>query len=110
MRYTMIVLAGALLASCNYDNEEDRFDIQPSEEVISLTNHVEPIIKSSCATSGCHIAGAQSPDLSVKSNIISFKDEIKSQVSARTMPIGGSLSDEEIATIIGWVNAGGLDN
>lgn len=106
----MILVAGAILVSCNYDNEVDRFDIQPSAEVISLTDQVQPIIKLSCATTGCHIAGVQSPDLSQKSNIISFKDQIKSEVNARTMPVGSTLSNEEIATIVGWVNAGALDN
>ena len=79
----------------------------------SFANDVFPIMQSNCATSGCHVSGGSAPFViagysDVKANDIS----IKSRVSARTMPPSGSnaLSNDQINTIVAWVDAGAPNN
>lgn len=110
--YTSL-LGAVLLASCTSDNEEDLFDQEPCDETVSLANDVQPIVNSNCALSGCHVSGAQSPNLSVKQNIIDRASQIKQRTQSRSMPPPGSgvtLTDAEIATLSCWVDNGANDN
>lgn len=80
--------------------------------MISFSEKIQPIIETNCAISGCHVSGAQAPDLSDRANIFSAAPRIKSQVETRAMPLGEnrSLNDDEIASIICWFNDGAPDN
>lgn len=97
--------------SCTSDNEEDLF---PSATVLTvkLSTDVAPIIIQNCAVTGCHVAGVQSPNLSVAANILSNAARVNARaVIARTMPPGGaSLTASEIATIKTWIEEGANDN
>ena len=70
---------------------------------------VELIIQTNCAVDGCH-NGTQAPDLSVENNIIGNASKIKQRTANRSMPLNGSLTDEEIATIACWVDDGTAGN
>ena len=86
--------------------------IIPSD--ISLTDMIVPILNSSCAISGCHVTGEQSPDLSIRSNILSASQRIISNISSGVMPpansSGPDLTEEDIAYIRCWVESGSADN
>jgi len=75
----------------------------------SLSADIIPIISTNCAISGCH-DGKQSPNLTMKSNIIAFSSQIKKETQSRNMPRDGSLSNEEIDLIACWVDGGAEDN
>ena len=69
---------------------------------------VETIVNRSCAVSGCH-AGAVSPDLRSKQNILDQANRIRSRTGSKTMPprsSGFSLTDEQIEAIDCWVEDG----
>ena len=71
---------------------------------------VELIIQTNCVVEGCH-NGNQTPDLRGANNIIGSSRTIKMRTGNRTMPAGGgSLTDEEIATIACWVDDGASGN
>jgi len=71
---------------------------------------VELIIQNNCTIDGCH-DGSQTPDLRGANNIIGNASLIKQRTGNRTMPTGGgSLTDEEIATIACWVDDGASGN
>lgn len=71
--------------------------------------HVELIVQSNCAISGCH-NGSQAPDLRGTTNIIGSAGRIKLRTSNRSMPPSGDLTDEEIASIACWVDDGASGN
>ena len=100
------VLAG----SCTYDKEVIPENLIECSE-ITYSQNVKPIIDSSCAISGCHIAGTGLPSWETLSTVQAFADEIKRRTEIRDMPRGGGvLSIDEITTIACWVDGGALDN
>ena len=83
-----------------------------SSDEISFSQTIKPIIEANCAITACHVAAAQTPDLSVESNIFSAAPRIKRQVETRAMPFGAdrTLADEQIEEIICWFVNGAKDN
>lgn len=76
---------------------------------VSYNATIKSIIANSCATTGCH-NGTQNPDLRTLVNIQSRADRIKARTQAKTMPKGGSLTQQQIDAIACWVDDGALDN
>ncbi len=79
----------------------------------SLAIDIVPIIQTNCAISGCHVSGAQSPNLSNRSGIISSAQRVLARTSQRTMPPSGSgksLTDAQIESIRCWVESGAKDD
>ena len=77
---------------------------------ISYSAQVSTIVSTYCAVSGCHVAGAQQPNLSVFANVQSAASEIRSRTQSGSMPRGSTLTDEQIAAIACWVDDGALNN
>jgi hypothetical protein len=75
----------------------------------SLSDDVEPIIDSKCATPVCH-GGSQSPNLISSQNIISNAQAIKRETQSGNMPRNGTLTGEQKALIACWVDEGAKDN
>ncbi len=76
---------------------------------ISFTNSISTIIAGKCAVTGCH-NGTQSPDFRVFQNIQNNATSIKLQTTNRNMPLGGSLTKDQIDAIACWVNDGAPNN
>ncbi len=73
---------------------------------------IRTLVQTNCAVSGCH-NGSISPDFRNDANIVGRSSRIQSRTSARTMPpasSGRTLSNEEIANIVCWVNDGAPGN
>lgn len=84
-----------------------------SQEVPSFANDVLPIMQARCATSGCHVSGGSAPFvINGYSDVQPRAQTIKTRVAGRTMPPAGAtaLSNEEISTIVAWVDGGAPDN
>lgn len=81
---------------------------------VSLSAEVLPIIGATCALSGCHVAGGQNPDFTVKADIISSAQSIKGNIISNAMPpnntSGPDLSVTDIETITCWIDDGAEDN
>ena len=81
---------------------------------VSLSNDVFERIGATCAISGCHVAGAQSPNFTIKSNIRSASQNIKRRLEENSMPPPDSgkdpMSDADKAMVICWINDGAMDN
>ena len=75
----------------------------------SFVNDISPIISTNCAVSGCH-KGTGLPDFTLLKNIQANAAAIKVQTMSRNMPIGKSLTQDQINVIACWVNDGALDN
>ncbi len=122
----LIVLVLTMFNACSYDNEEDLYPEPPidhnpadtadvdttvSDNKISYTKDVRPIIAGHCATSGCHVAQGQPPDLSDYAKLKASIDRVKVRaIDQRTMPASGPLSNADILKLQTWIDEGALNN
>lgn len=115
LKWSIAIMAlSAIIFSCTNDNEEELFPVatDPSSPQISFVNQVQPIIENNCAITGCHVAGAQSPNFRVDANIRSNATLIRARTIAETMPPNSrpDLAQEQIDIIVAWVDQGAKDN
>lgn len=96
----LLILGVLVFASCIKNVEED------SEQIISFEKNVKPILDANCVS--CH--GPNTPNLTTINSIISNAASVREQVVTGQMPIGSSLTTNEINIIVDWVDAGALDN
>jgi hypothetical protein len=120
---TFSLNAGSFISSSNFDHlpqggytlvAKDATGCTTSKMIkltstASFANDISPIISTNCAVSGCH-KGTGLPDFSTLKNIQASAAAIKAQTANRSMPIGRSLTQDQINVIACWVNDGALDN
>lgn len=96
------------LSAC-LSNVDEEMVLDPCAE-ITFSMNVKPIIDNNCVS--CHSSSGQASFLNLETydavNLNALK--VKSEVVTKDMPIGGSLTNEEIAAISCWVDAGALNN
>lgn len=94
----------------SYGNDQD--EIFLLEETPGYNNSVKTIINGNCALSGCHVAGATSPDLTTFALLKDEMDASKNRMenAANPMPPGSQLAAEQLAIYAAWVAAGGPEN
>jgi uncharacterized membrane protein len=102
---------------CYYDKEEllysGKSTISCGTISAKFSTDANPIIKSKCATSGCHdAAGAAGGAVLVTyAQISALSARINQRcVVDKTMPTSGPLSVTEIATIKCWIDSGAPNN
>lgn len=101
------------LASC-LTNVDEEIQLDPGVEDpcadITFTMNVKPIIDNNCV--GCHSTTGSASFLNLESyeTVTANAARVKSEVVSRDMPIGGSLTNEEIQAISCWVDAGAPNN
>lgn len=106
----LILLLGVFFASCtNHVEEMTEPDESDSDngKFVSFIADVRPIINANCVQ--CH-NGSQFPDLRDYSKVSANSANVKSAVSNRRMPLGGSLTNAEINIIVSWIDSGALNN
>ena len=110
LRNLFLVLATSLfLSSCIANVEEQLEEPNTTVEKVSFKSAVKPIIDARCTS--CHSpSGGTSPNLTSYQEVKNKAERVKVRVDNRTMPLGSSLSDAQIKTIVDWVNEGALDN
>lgn len=114
---TLIAVIGiGILSSCvNHDIPTVAYDCS-SESEISYSGEVDEIVKTRCAKSGCH-----NGDLGEDKNWLVFNtfqekaSLVRDRVTRRAdqaghMPADGTLSYDQILTIVCWVEQGAQDN
>ena len=110
-----IVLLLTALISCENENEEELFGVNPcSPESATYSKTIEPIISANCAVPNCHDGSNQSiPDWTILENVQAQAALIKERTGNRTMPPSSSgliLLKEEIDDIACWVDNGAQNN
>ncbi len=100
------------LNSCGSDDEGDSPCSDPS-----FQSDVMPILNSSCAISGCHVAGFDFGDYSDYAGVKAQADNgsLVREITNKTMPPSNTtgpseLTDSQISLIECWVEKGALDN
>lgn len=103
-----------VISSCYNDKEELLY---PSSfgacDSANATNYasIKTIIDAKCATSGCHISGGTSPDLSNYTSVAASKDRVMQRACIdKNMPAGAPLSACEIGKLTHWINLGAPQN
>ena len=78
----------------------------------TFSSDVAPIIQSVCATSGCHDASsANGPGpLTTYQQVFNARTQIRSAVSTGLMPKNGTLTADQKAAILCWIDAGATNN
>jgi len=114
---TVVILFSCLclLIGCKKDSEEALYgneECLPKD--VSFSIYVLPLIKNSCAITGCHVQGGSG------NGVFENYDQVKSKVDngsflqrvviSRDMPPSGNLSSCEIETIRQWLIEGALNN
>jgi len=76
---------------------------------VSWEHDILPIVKASCALSGCH-DGLLRPDLSVYEKAHFYANLMKQYTQDRSMPFEGSIPQDQIDLIACWVDDGAPEN
>ena len=114
-----MITAGCLFifvtTSCEYNSEEELYGeaIDPTTEV-SFSTDIFPIIQMSCATTACHTQGGFAngvfdgyAGVNAKVNNGSLRQRVLVDMD---MPLGGSLTDKELAIFEAWLDNGAPNN
>lgn len=114
-RLLYISLSMLALSGCYYDNEEELYPpaTQNAGDTIKYSTHIQPMIAGNCATSGCHVAGAQSPDLSTYQGVFDNRDRVKARAvngDPGPMPSAGLMSQDNRNKLTKWIADGALNN
>lgn len=108
-KHTFILFICICLTSC-LNNVQESFEEIPVNDCATETfaAKVKPIIDANCVQ--CHGTGGNSPNLTTYSSISANAAKVKSEVESRRMPQGFSLSNDDIKSIVCWVNEGAKNN
>lgn len=102
-----------LVSSCYYDVEEELYPQSNNCNLsdIAYSTKIKSIITQNCARSGCHVAGAQQPDLSDYNKLSANLSRVNERaVISKTMPPTSPMEKCDIEALKAWIAAGGLNN
>ncbi|GLR16850.1 hypothetical protein GCM10007940_14650 [Portibacter lacus] len=84
-------------------------------EVITYTDHIQPLVNGTCAYTGCHVGSSAPGNFTTYDGLAKFFDNDlieREVIRDRTMPPNSStlgpteLSDEELELFKCWIQAG----
>jgi hypothetical protein len=109
------ILFISVLSGCYYDVESELYPtttISACDTVKpTYAGVIQPLIGSSCAISGCHVNGAQTPDLSSYSGLKAAIERVKARaITEKSMPPSGALGSCNLEYLQTWINAGALND
>lgn len=114
LRVFTVLCLSILTVSCSESVEEQVVTADPDPvpdpdpiATVSFRTTVKPIIDNNCVS--CH-NGSRFPDLRTYAGVKASAGSVSARVANRSMPQGGSLSQEQIDNIVNWVSEGALDN
>lgn len=100
-----------IMASCEYNVENDDVMIDPCETEVSYSTTIRPLIDSNCMP--CHNGDGNTPfapDLTSYNSVQGIAGLIKDVTQSGRMPKDGTLTESEKDAIKCWVDNGALDN
>jgi hypothetical protein len=116
----LILIGSIFLAGCYYDKEEELYPNSSTTSTTSTTapvmvsykNDIQQLMANNCATPGCHVTGAQSPDLSSYTGLFGSRAIVKDRANSvsNPMPSGGLMSISNRNLLNSWIDAGAPNN
>jgi hypothetical protein len=110
------VCLGTIVSQSCVDHYLPEPEVEACTVTVSFADDVNPIINTSCAIPGCHNGdNGADKNWTVFSNFQSNKDDVKDRITRPPgtpghMPAAGSITAEQIQTIVCWVDQGGQNN
>ena len=111
--FYLMALLTAFKCSSNNEEDLDPADEECRDNTATLSGAVSTIINNNCAVAGCHVAGTDRVNFTLKSNIIQHAEQIRVNTQTNFMPpaaAGITLNAQQKADINCWVKKGALDN
>ena len=107
--YVILIL---LLYGCYFDNEEELYPNTNCDiTAVTYTNTISPLMTSSCATTGCHVAGTGRVLLTNYAEVKTAIGGVENRaVTKKDMPPAGALASCDITKLKAWIDAGALNN
>lgn len=116
--FCSLFFISVIVTSCTWEEIKPQKVATPDS--VRFTLNIQPIFNADCAKSGCHIKGAQAPDLSAGNAYTSliyygYVDTDFPESSSLYLKItSGSMKDKatdvDKALILKWIQQGALDN
>jgi len=117
----LLFIIGACLTGCYKDVIiPSSANTNAPPQATSYANDIQPIFTANCALSGCHVAGAQTPDLEAG---VSYNDLISGGFVNTVIPTQSTLyimingemevhipSAADRQKIYDWIRTGAIDN
>jgi hypothetical protein len=110
-----ILLFIVILQSC-VDHTLPEVNIDECGGTVSYASQVKPIVDTSCAIAGCHNGdNGADKNWTVFTNFQSKSSNVKDRITRPAgadghMPASGSITEDEIQTIVCWVDQGAKNN
>ena len=107
----VVIFIFALSFGCKYDKLDNLGACDLSD--VKYSTAIGPLINSSCAVSGCHVANSYTGDFSIYAGVKVRVDDgtFKSRViDVHAMPPVNKLSDCDYKKLKAWFDAGALNN
>lgn len=108
-----VLLIGALafmVSSCYYDIGEELYPTDPNDcktDSLTYDDDIKILINNSCAVSGCHVAGAQTPFLTTYAEVKANTSGIQQRAIVQgDMPPSGPLSACDKKKLEQWIADG----
>jgi uncharacterized membrane protein len=105
-----VLLIMVSVQGCYYDNAEDLYPvtIDTTDTTPTFKDDIQPLITTSCASSGCHAAGASNPVLETYGQIKSQITRIEARaIVEKTMPQSDPKpTEKELADLKTWIDSG----
>jgi hypothetical protein len=124
--FAMITLIVSLISGCVKDVTVTISNNVAVTKKVSLAKDIQPLFTSNCATSGCHVANHQPPDLEKGASYNSIKDlsliDTKNPGNSvlylkmtgkliPAMPVGAPSNPSNINNLVlAWIQQGALNN
>ncbi|HRH64402.1 MAG TPA: hypothetical protein PLI68_13860 [Bacteroidia bacterium] len=113
-RSIVLLLLITFFSACYYDVESELYPATTSTCDTATPTYsatIQPLIAASCAITGCHTSGAQSPDLSSYANLKASIERVKVRaITEKSMPPSGPLSSCSLESIDKWITSGAINN
>jgi len=116
----LFLIMGACITGCYKDVNISPISTTAPPQATSYQKDIQPIFTADCALSGCHVAGAQTPDLEAGKSYIDlvnggFVNTIVPTQSTLYIMINGNMETHipnaaDRQKIYDWIRTGALDN
>ena len=108
--FTLVFCSSLVWTGCGSDDDDDINTTPDPTPEVSFKSTVKPIIDTSCAISGCHVAGTGRVDFTVLANIQAQASTMKVKLNNGSMPKTGTITSTQKTNIVNWIDQGAKDN